>query len=116
MPENQFENTNINTESISKLEHREKPLENFEIQDKEHLEKTEQELSQMFNAEKEESYNDATQNTAIVDSQMQELIEIAFTKNLNTAIKEARKLGPRALDEFHDKIIKELKQKNINLK
>lgn len=116
MSENQFEKIEIEKESILEHEHGEKPLDNFEIKDKEDLDKTEEDLSKLFKAEKEDAYNSSSKSSSSVsDQKMQELIELAFTKNINSAIKEARKLGPYTMDEFHDKLIKELRQRNINL-
>lgn len=46
------------------------------------------------------------------EEKINSLIEIAFKKGIEKAVKEARKLNnPYILDEFHDRLVEELKER-----
>ena len=51
-------------------------------------------------------------NNNLSEEKINSLIEIAFKEGIEKAIKEVQKLNdPYILDEFHDRLIKELKER-----
>ena len=54
----------------------------------------------------------ADNNNNLSEEKINSLIEIAFKEGIEKAVKEVQKLNdPYILDEFHDRLIKELKER-----
>lgn len=93
---------------------------NFEKKDLGH-EKVEEELSFLFKEKRKElSFdNDKAKpiggNIVVFEKKVEELLILAFAKSPEEAINKAITYNdPYLLDEFHDRLIEEMRKKNLN--
>ena len=113
-----FENSGQNREFPNEF-----PKENvFEGEGLKNYEKVEEELSSLFNQKKKEI--EETKSTTVLndgdktiqfEEKIKELLATAFAENIEKAINKASSYNdPFLLDEFHDRLIEELRKKNFN--
>lgn len=117
--EKAFENSEIlETSSLNKtLE-----SQNFEVKENQNHEQVEKELSSLFQNERKRigdsgSMQEAKAGNDMIafEKRMEDLMIVAFTKNPEEAIKKASSYNnPYLLDEFHDRLIEELRKRNLN--
>ncbi|MDD4358654.1 MAG: hypothetical protein PHY30_02445 [Candidatus Pacebacteria bacterium] len=117
--EKAFENSEIlETSSLNKtLE-----SQNFEVKENQNHEQVEKELSSLFQNERKRigdsgAIKEAKAGNDMIafEKRMEDLMIVAFTKNPEEAIKKASSYNnPYLLDEFHDRLIEELRKRNLN--
>lgn len=91
----------------------------IESEDFRNYEKVEEELSFLFKESKdnmiEESRGDNREDRPQINKKIDDLLALAFVKSPEEAIKKASSFNdPFLLDEFHDRLIEELRKRKLN--